>query len=166
MIAQIGRFTIRDLNHWDALEVLALFGDERTVRYMGLRRLRDVYEAMALIANYQASPTKWFAVCDGLTFLGVVGLEVQGHQATLTIAFKRTRKAMGAGREFSVPFVQWIFTHASVWRVWAYCHVDNLPVQRVLERMGAEREGRLRRFEYFPNVSDEPQDAYVYSIVR
>ena len=35
-----------------------------------------------------------------------------------------------------------------------------------MTRMGAEREGRLRRFEMFPNLSDEPQDCFVYSIVR
>lgn len=165
MNATIGRFTVRDINLWDARNLLELFGDEKSVRYMGVPKLQNIGDAMALVSRYHVSPTKWLAVC-GSEFLGVVGLEIRGHQATLTIAFKRTREARGAGREFSVPFVKWIFTHPTIWRVWAYCHVDNIPVQRVLERMGAEREGRLRRFEIFPNVSDEPQDVYVYGIVR
>ena len=164
--AQIGRFTIRDVNIWDAIHLLKLFGDDETVRYMGLPKLQDTHDATRLIMNYQSSPTKWLAVCDGAEFLGVVGLETKGHQATVTIAFKRTRKARGAGREFSKPFVQWIFTHPQIWRVWAYCHVDNTPAQRVLERMGAEREGCLRRFEVFPNISETPQDVFVYAIVR
>jgi len=79
----------------------------------------------------------------------------------MTIMFRRDWKARGAGREFSVPFVQWIFMHPQIWRVSAFCHVDNFPVRRVLERMGASYEGTLRRFEMFPNVSDEPQDAIV-----
>ena len=167
--AQIGRFTVRDVNVFDGAALLALFGDDETVRYMGLPKLQSIEDAYELVERYQSSPTKWLAVCDGAEFgefLGVVGLETKGHQATVTIAFKRTGKARGAGREFSKPFVQWIFTHPQIWRVWAYCHVDNIPVQRVLERMGAEREGRLRRFEYFPNVSELPQDVFVYSIVR
>ena len=169
MTAQVGRFTVRDVNLWDAAQLLELFGDEETVRYMGLSKLQNIGDAMALVSRYHVSPTKWLAVCDRAEFgefLGVVGLEIKGHQATVTIAFKRTRKARGAGREFSKPFVQWIFTHPQIWRVWAYCHVDNTPAQRVLERMGAEREGRLRRFEVFPNVSTEPQDVFVYAIVR
>lgn len=166
MNAQVGRFTVRDLNVWDGADIFALFGDPETVRYMGIPRLQSVKDAVALIGCYQTSPTKWLAVCDGADFLGVVGFEVKGHQAAITIAFNRTRKARGAGRAFSRPFVQWIFTHPSIWRVWAYCHVDNMPVQRVLERMGAACEGRLRRFEHFPNISDEPQDVYVYAITR
>lgn len=166
MIAQIGRFTVRDVSIWDAVNLLELFGDEQTVRYMGLRKLETIGDAMTLATRYATSPTKWMAVHRNDDFLGVVGLEIKDHQATMTIAFRRDWKARGAGREFSKPFVQWIFTHPQIWRVWAYCHVDNVSVQRVLERMGAECEGRLRRFEYFPNVSDEPQDCYVYSIVR
>lgn len=162
----LGRFTVRDVNMWDRMNVFSLFGDAETVRYMGLRQLKTPQEAGELIKRYEGSPTRWLAVCDGTEFLGIVGLEIRAHQATVTIAFKRTKKARGAGREFSVPFVQWVFTHPQIWRVWAYCHIDNLPVQRVLVRMGAEREGRLRRFEIFPNLSGEPQDCYIYSIVR
>lgn len=164
--AILGRFAIRDVNIWDAPELFALFGNEQTVRFMGLRQLHSVAEASALIGRYQAGPTRWLAICCGATdqFLGMVGLEIRGHQATMTIAFKR--KARGAGREFSVPFVQWIFTHPNIWRVWAYCHRLNLPVQRVMERMGATNEGTLRRFEFFPNISDEPQDVCMYSITK
>lgn len=166
MTAKLGRFTIRDVSIWDAPALFALFSDADTVRYMGLRQLRNPAEAAELIEQYSTSPTRWLSVYDGTDFLGVVGLEIKGHQAAITIAFNRSKKARGAGRQFSVPFVQWIFTHPQIWRVWAYCHVDNKPVQRVLERMGAGCEGRLRRFEIFPNISLEPQDVYVYSIVR
>ena len=113
----------------------------------------------------QSSPSRWLSVLNGAQFLGIVGMEAKGHQVALTLASNGVRQ--GFGREFSVPFVQWIFTHPNTWRVWAYCHVDNNPVQRVLARMGAEREGRLRRFEVFPNLEDStPQDCFIYSIVR
>jgi len=163
-IAQLGRFTIRDVNLWDAPDVYALFGNPEIVRYMGVRQLQSAHEAAELIERYQSSPTRWLSVLSGTQFLGIVGLEIRGHQAALTIASNGIRR--GFGREFSVPFVQWIFTHPQIWRVWAYCHVENFPVQRVLSRMGAEREGRLRRFEMFPNLSDEPQDCFVYSISK
>lgn len=169
MTAAVGRFIVRDINPWEGPKVFALTGDPVVMRYMGFGVHKGVDEATALIAAYRNAPSRYQAVClesEPTDILGIVGLEVRGHQATITIMFRRDRKARGAGREFSKPFVQWIFTHPQIWRVWAYCHVDNVPVQRVLERMGAEREGRLRRFEYFPNVSAEPQDAYVYSIVR
>lgn len=163
------RFVVRDIKPWDVPGVFALTGDAETTRYMGFETHKTAEQALALIYRYARSPTKWQIVCDvgkPQDILGLVGFEVQGHQATLTIMFRNTWSARGAGREFSVPFVQWIFTHKHIWRVWAYCHVDNVPVQRVLERMGAEREGRLRRFAFFPNVSSDPQDVYMYAIVR
>lgn len=167
--AQIGRFVIRDVTPWEGPGVFALTGDPDVMRYMGFAVHSYVDQATALIQMYHRSQTRFQAVCpiaDPADILGIVGLEVRGHQAAMTIMFRRDWKARGVGREFSVPFVQWIFTHPTIWRVWAYCHVDNVPVQHVLERMGALREGRLRRFEYFPNISDVPEDVYVYSIVR
>lgn len=163
------RFIIRDINPWEAPGVFVLTGSPEVTRYLGFKTHQTVEQAANLIETYQRSPTKWQAVClesNPQELLGIVGLEVRAHQAALTILFRQDWKARGAGRVFAVPFVRWIFTHKHIWRVWAYCHVDNIAVQRVLERMGAEREGRLRRFEFFPNVSPDPQDVYVYAIVR
>lgn len=169
MTAQVGNFVVRNLNPWDGPQLFKLTGDTQIMKYMGFRVHASEDDAAKLIQQYQSSAARWQAVCpveDPSDILGVVGIEVMRHQATLTIMFRHDWKARGAGRAFSVPFVQWIFTHPQVWRVWAYCHVDNTPVQRVLERMGAVREGCLRRFQFFPNVSTEPQDCYVYAIVR
>jgi [ribosomal protein S5]-alanine N-acetyltransferase len=165
----LGRFLVRDLQPWEGPGVFALTGDHKVMRYMGFAVHRTVDEATQLIKQYRQSPSKWQAVVhdgDVTDILGIVGVEAAGHQATMTIMFRRDWKARGAGREFSAPFVRWIFTHPQIWRIWAYCHVDNRPVQRVLERMGAEREGRFRRYGIFPNISAEPQDVLVYAIVR
>jgi RimJ/RimL family protein N-acetyltransferase len=170
MTATVGRFVVRDMHPWEGAKVFALTGDVRVMRYMGFAVHKTVDEATALIETYKNSPSKFQAVCQVDTpadILGIVGFEVRGHQATMTVMFRGDMKARGAGREFSVPFAQWVFTHPSIWRLSAFCHVDNLPVQRVLERMGAHREGQLRKFAFFPNVhATEPQDVYLYSIVR
>ena len=164
-----GRFMVRDIGLDEGPRIFAMTGDRKVMKYMGFRTHESVDEARDLILAYRNSPSKWQAVTlagEPDDILGIVGFEVQGHQVTITIMFRRDWKARGAGREFSKPFVTWMFTHPQIWRVWAYAHVDNIPVQRVLERMGAEREGRLRRFAYFPNLSDEPQDVHIYGIVR
>ena len=170
MTAELGRFTIRDLAPWDAPELFKLTGDPEVMRYMGFRTQMFVRDAEKLIETYAANQSTRFQGIflteEPANLLGVTGLEIKEHQAAMTIMFARIWKARGAGREFSVPFVQWLFTHPQIWRVCAYCHVDNVPVQRVLRRMGAGLEGRLRRFEVFPNISNEPQDVFLYSIVR
>ena len=165
----LGRFLIRDINPWEGPGVFALTGDHNVMRYMGFAAHRSVDQATALIRTYRESPSKWQIVCldgDPSDALGIVGMEVSGHTATMSLMFRRDWKARGAGREFARPFITWIFTHPQIWRLWSYVHVDNKAGQHVTERLGAVCEGRMRRFAFFPNVSDEPQDVYLYSIVR
>lgn len=169
MTALLGRFMIRDIHPWEGPGLFALTGDRDVTRYMGFPVHACVADATKLIGQYKSSLSRYQAVClesSPYDIIGIVGVEINRHSATLTIMFRRDWKARGAGREFSAPFVKWLFTHSQVWRVWAFCHIDNVPVQRVLERMGAQREGCMRRFETFPNISTEPQDCYLYSIVR
>jgi [ribosomal protein S5]-alanine N-acetyltransferase len=167
--AQVGCFVARDLNPWEGPALFVMTGNPDVTRYMGFRTHKSVDEATKLIEQYRNSPTKWLAVCPAEApgdIIGVVGFEVARHQATMSIMFRPDWKARGAGREFCKPFVQWIFTHPQIWRLWTYVHISNIQGQRVTERMGATREGLLRRFEFFPNVSTEPQACYIYSITR
>lgn len=165
----VGNFVLRDIEPWEGAALFAMTGDRTVTKYMGFKVHDSVDDATKLIQAYKNSPTTYRAVCLNYApyeMIGVVGLEIMRHQATLTIMFRRDWKARGAGREFSVPFVKWTFTHPQIWRVWAYCHIENKPVRRVLERMGAQCEGRMRRFEVFPNISTEPQECLMYAITR
>ena len=51
----------------------------------------------------------------------------------------------------------------AVYRVYAYCHVDNTASARVLERGGLSLEGRVVRYGMFPNLSSEPQDCLLFA---
>lgn len=169
MIAECGPFVVRDIAPWEGAKVFRMTGDAATMRYMGFRCHDNEAQATELIARYQTAQAKWLAVCpkdDPADIYGIVGLEVIRHQATLSLMFRRDWKVRGSARKFAEPFIAWIFTHPQIWRLWSYVHVDNVLGQRATERLGAVQEGYLRRFEYFPNISEVPQDVYVYSIVR
>lgn len=164
-------YVTREMGPWDAPQVFRMTGDLVVTRYLGFRTHQTIADAEALIARLPASPGVWRAVCpieNQNRILGVVGVEFQGHSAAVVIYFdiQSKKDARGAGRAFSAPFVARLLRIPTVWRVWAFCHVDNIPPQRVMERMGAVREGTLRRFHVFPNISTEPQDCHLYSIVR
>ena len=83
MTAQIGRFVVRDLSPWDGDKIFAMTGDAEAMKYMGIRTHKSIDEATALLKTYQNSPTNWQAICtadDPASILGVVGIEVRGHQ--------------------------------------------------------------------------------------
>ena len=53
--------------------------------------------------------------------------------------------------------------HEEVFRVQAFCDVENVPSQRALEKSGFLREGRHERFFIHPNLSSEPRPCYMYA---
>ena len=50
--------------------------------------------------------------------------------------------------------------------VWAVCDFENIASARVLEKVGMQREGILRRWMILPNRSELPRDCYCYSKVK
>ena len=59
--------------------------------------------------------------------------------------------------------LQWAFRQGRVDRVQAFVRVDNERSQRLLERSGFAREGRLRSFRV---CRGEPHDFYIYGLLR
>jgi RimJ/RimL family protein N-acetyltransferase len=157
----------RELNVWDAERLYVLTSDPIITRYLGFRTHSSAAEASELIETYAKSPGRWRAVVpedDPGEILGVWGSEKQEHSATFAIYFARTWRARGCGRGVSADLVKVALERPDIKRVWAHVHVDNLPCIRVLERMGAVREGRMSKFKVFPNISEELQDCYLYAI--
>jgi len=62
--------------------------------------------------------------------------------------------------------IRWGLESAEIYRIWAVCDVENTASARLLERVGMELEGTLRRWLVHPNVSDSPRDCLCYSIVK
>lgn len=59
--------------------------------------------------------------------------------------------------------LDWVFQQDQVDRVQAYVRVDNARSQRVLDRAGFTREGRLRNYRI---CRGQPHDFFIYSLLR
>ena len=62
--------------------------------------------------------------------------------------------------------VDWALSQAEIYRVGTVCDVDNAGSARVLEKVGLNREGILKRYIMHLNISDEPRDCYCYAAVK
>ena len=98
--------------------------------------------------------------------IGGVSCHTDGHAADFGYLLNRRYWGNGFATEASRVVVDWLFSMPSIWRVWATCDTENLASARVLEKIGLEREGILRRWAIRPNISREPRDAFIYSKVR
>ena len=82
------------------------------------------------------------------------------------VTIVRTVQSHGAALDWGAGLVAVWLAEPTIWRVQAYCDLENAASARVLEKAGLTREGILRRYIVTPNLSDEPRDVYVYARVR
>jgi ribosomal-protein-alanine N-acetyltransferase len=98
--------------------------------------------------------------------IGMIGCRAREHAADIGYVMSRNCWNRGYTTEAANAVVDWASNLEFVYRVWAVCDVENIASSRVLEKVGMQREGILRRFIVHPNMSPEPRDCFVYSKVR
>jgi ribosomal-protein-alanine N-acetyltransferase len=93
-------------------------------------------------------------------------LERPAHHLRLGYLLARSHWGRGLMREAVAAVLRQAYAQPAVWRVDALCDLDNVASQRVLEALGFEREGTLRRHSLHPNLGSEPRDVALYASVR
>ena len=68
--------------------------------------------------------------------------------------------------EATRAIIHWSFQQLSIYRIYATTDVENVASQRVLEKVGMQCEGILRKYIIHPNISDIPRDSYMYAITK
>jgi ribosomal-protein-alanine N-acetyltransferase len=145
----------------------AVASDPEVTRYLSWKPHPDVDETRRVI-------TEFFNVGDERTYLielretgQVIGLcgfrRPQPHSAELGYCLARPwwgRRIMSEVLPLLIDVLQ---RDQSVYRMWAVCHVNNVPSARLLQRCGLSLEGRLTRHGIFPNISLEPEDVLLFA---
>jgi RimJ/RimL family protein N-acetyltransferase len=93
-------------------------------------------------------------------------LRLSGHRAELGYVLARDWWGRGFMTEAARAAVEWALGQPGIVRVWAVTDVDNHGSARVLEKIGMQREGLLRRWIVHPNLSPEPRDCWCFGRVR
>jgi RimJ/RimL family protein N-acetyltransferase len=146
--------------------------DPQVAKYMTWTPHRSVTETEDFLGRCErvwsdgsAYPWSLWRKQDG-AFVGLLEIRVTPGAVNLGYALVRRWWRQGLMSEALLPVVQWALAQPTIDRVWATCDVENLASARLLERVGMEREGVLRRWLVHPNLSDTPRDCFCYSIVR
>jgi RimJ/RimL family protein N-acetyltransferase len=98
--------------------------------------------------------------------IGMIELRPSGHRAELGYVLARDWWGRGLMSEAASAVVEWGLALPPVFRVWAVTDVDNHASARVLEKIGMQREGLLRRWMVHPSLSPEPRDCWCFGRVR
>ncbi len=100
------------------------------------------------------------------TLIGMFGLHPMKLKIEVGYALARLYWGKGYMTETLRAVIVSAFTQPDIFRVQAFCDVENLGSARVMEKAGMVCEGLLRRYVLHPNISEEPRDAYMYAVVK
>ena len=151
----------------DADSLFDIASDPEVPRYMSWRPHRDVDETRRVITevlNVGGETTRLIDLRDDGSLIGAIGWRrPQPH--SVDFGYYLGRRWWGRG--FMSEAVRLVLDRAerdpTVYRVSAYCYVDNTASAKLLERSGLSLEGRLVRYTLLPNISDEPQDCLLFA---
>ena len=146
--------------------------DPSVARYMTWKPHCNVEETIEFLRRCErvwvdgsAFPWTLWRKEDG-AFVGLIEIRVRTSAVDLGYALSRRWWRQGLMSEAVTSVVRWALAQPTIYRVWATCDVENVASVRLLERVGMEREGVLRRWLVHPNLSEAPRDALCYSIVK
>jgi ribosomal-protein-alanine N-acetyltransferase len=98
--------------------------------------------------------------------IGMIDPRIEGSKVGIGYVAARIYWGKGYVTEATRAFIEWAFQQPSIYRVYATTDVENVASQRVLEKVGMQCEGILRKYIIHPNISDVPRDSYIYAIIK
>ena len=167
------RLYLRPPNDCDAERMFSRYSrDPQVSRYMSWlphRSIDDTREYLCRITseNDQRTSAGYLIFFrDGGELLGSVGGRIQGPLIQFGYCLARDSWGRGFATEAARAFVAEAIAQPDVWRVQAFCDVENRASARVLEKAGLTLEGTLRRYMVMPNLGEVPRDVLCFARVR
>jgi ribosomal-protein-alanine N-acetyltransferase len=172
-ILQTDRLILRRPVHDDAPAIFDGYArDGEVVRYLTWRPHESVADTREYLRRCDSgwdagNDLTWAITLHGDDrVIGMVGIRPRGFKHDMGYVLARPHWGRGFMTEAGRAIVDLALSDTAVHRVWAVCDVDNRASARVLEKIGMQLEGVLRRWIVHPNVSDEPRDSLCYARVR
>lgn len=98
--------------------------------------------------------------------IGMIDPRIEGPKVGIGYGAARVHWGKGYVPEAARAVIAWTLQQPSIHRVYATTDVENIASQRVLEKVGMQCEGVLRKYILHPNISDIPRDSYMYAITK
>ena len=164
------RLVLRRPQLADAEAIFARYSsDPEVTRYLGWPRHTAVSNAASFIQFSDLEWQRWSAgpylieSRETGALLGGTGLAFETpYRAATGYVLARDSWGCGYATEALRAMVA-IASGTALQRLYALCHPDHVPSQRVLEKCGFFREAVLHRYAEFPNLRPgEPEDALCY----
>ena len=164
---------LRDLVPGDAEALLRIFSDSQVTRYYDLDTFRTIAEARELIERFTKRFLNQVGIRWGIarketpdTLIGTCGYNIwlpSSHRAIIGYDLARDHWKQGIMSEALKRVLDFGFGTMELNRIEALVFAKNLPSHRLLKKLGFQREGVLREYEF---VKEKFVDLTMYSLLR
>jgi ribosomal-protein-alanine N-acetyltransferase len=152
------RLSLREFTVDDDLDFYELSTDPVVVRYVayGPWTLEEIHQNIAFYTEQQsASPRLSYLLAITLRpeneFIGWCELDVNSpkhREAEISYTLKRQYWGRGYMTEAVQAILEFGFTTLKLHRIFASCHPDNIGSERVMQKIGMQKEGHLRQHRW------------------
>lgn len=169
---QTARLLLRATELSDAESIFHEYAqDADVVRYLMWKPHSSVEDTRSFLTmcakNWKEETEFTWSLLDkeSTQLLGMIAARQKEH--VIELGYVLAKKAWGQGfmSEAAGLLTDWWLNQKDIFRVQALCDIENLASARVMEKIGLQREGLLRKHTLHPNISDEPRDCFIYAKV-
>ena len=99
--------------------------------------------------------------------LGMIEITSIDH-AGVCVGYVLARPFWGQGYmpESLGLIIDWAFKQEDIFRVWAFCDIENIASKKTMEKCGMQCEGVLRRWILLPQLSQIPRNCFCYATIK
>lgn len=168
-----GRLRLRMPRLNDALAIFEGWAqDSEVTRYLTWRphqrveQTQDFVRACLMAWENESRFPYMITLKDSAAVIGMIDPRIEGTKMGIGYGSARTHWGKGYVPEATRAIIDWAFQQPTIYRVYATTDVENVASRRVLEKVGMQCEGLLRKYIVHPNISDIPRDSYMYAITK
>lgn len=157
----------------DAPAIFSAYAQDLVVtRYMTWRPHKNVEETYCIVElmlklwDDDEAYSYVITLKNSDSAIGMIAMHPNGFKIGIGYVLARQYWGKGYTTEAALAVTNWLLKQPDIYRVFATCDIENPASARVMEKVGMQCEGILRRYIIHPNISDQPRDSYIYAIVR
>ena len=117
------------------------------------------------VAAWKGDLCRPYVICTGgqTKPFGMIEARLQAGTVDIGYVLARVHWGFGFMPEAVHAVTMNVQSKPAFYRAQVTCDAENMPSQRVLEKAGFHREGRLERYLVHPNLSPEPRACFIYA---
>lgn len=171
-ILALDRLVLRKPRASDAEAIYEYGSDPEVAKYADwplVTHIKQIKESLAQRLKLWESGADFYWVIvqpKGDRPIGAISCSITGDTADFGYLLHRRHWGMGFATEASKGLLGLLLADESIKKVWATCDAENKASIRVLEKVGLFFEKRMPKSIIRPNLSPQPRDALLYSLVK